>query len=303
LLGPVQSQVKVLGDSISNHAQLSTLPSFSAKGRRTTAKLKLGPLSVENLTSNGEIKRLDLGDYPIAAANQQGELFRQAAEYAGRFAAGVDPRLSELHNEFDIVMWQSQLREIYMMLLGYYQTYLTDEELGRIVGSDGKELAAARQDIQGRFDLDVVFDPRNLDLEYLERKAKVFNEFLKPLDMKAQLKWDVIAASMFQAFDPNLAERAIEPVQAASRREVEEEETNFVKIAAGIEPEMAEAGQDFALREQVLRNIVERNPEALESMNDTSKKILESRVQHLMHMVQQQENAQTGRVGAQAALA
>jgi hypothetical protein len=303
LLGAQQWQVKLLGDSVSNHAQLVTVPPLLTRGRRSTAALKLGPLAEVPLAANGDVKPLALGDYPSAAANQQQVLMRQASEYAGRHAEGVDPALAQLHDEFNMAVWMGQLREILMQVIGLYQARAGEEALARIMGPGGEALAQSADDIRGQYDLDVVFDARNMDLEYLKEKAKVFNEVLKPLDMRAQVKWDVVVASMFSAFDPSLAARAIDSGAGASRREVLEEEGNFVKIAAGIEPEMAEAGQDFALRLEVLQGIAEKNPETLERLTPTSRRILQARVQHLQHQVQQQQNAQTGRTGAQAALA
>ena len=302
LLGAQQSQVKVLADSVSNHAQLVTVPPLVTKGRRTTAKLVLGPLAEVPLQANGELKPLLLGEYPRAAADQQAVLERQAAEYAGRRAAGVDPVLSQLHEEYDLVVWTGQLREILMQVVGLYQANAGAETLARITGQGGEALAMEPDDIRGQYDMDVVFDARNMDLEYLREKARVYNEILKPLDMRGMVKWDVVVASMFSAFDPNLAERALDTQKGASRREMLEEETNWVKIAAGIEPEMAEGGQDYRLRLQVLQGIAEKNPETLEQLSETSRKILAARVQHLQHQMQQQSNAQTGRTGARPAL-
>ncbi len=53
---------------------------------------------------------------------------------------------------------------------------------------------------------------------------------------------------------------------------------------------------------QVLQGIMERNPEAPVNWPETNKAIMEARLQHLAFMTQQIKNAQTGRVGAEAAL-
>ena len=77
---------------------------------------------------------------------------------------------------------------------------------------------------------------------------------------------------------------------------------NFAKIAAGVEPPMLEEGQNHQLRLQTLQQIGEKNPAAMERMEQDSQAILEARMKHLGFMVQQGQNAETGRVGAQPAL-
>jgi hypothetical protein len=91
-------------------------------------------------------------------------------------------------------------------------------------------------------------------------------------------------------------------VQAANRIEEEAEELNFAKIAAGIEPVMAEEGQDFNTRLATLQRIIESNPEAAANLSPISQQIFSARVEHLENQIQQQENARTGRQMGQQVL-
>ncbi|SVD96765.1 uncharacterized protein METZ01_LOCUS449619, partial [marine metagenome] len=83
---------------------------------------------------------------------------------------------------------------------------------------------------------------------------------------------------------------------------VKDEQANFAAIAAGVEPPMLEEGQNHGLRLQVLGEIAQKNPRAVERLSDDAKSIWQARIQHLNHMVQQEQNKQIGRKGAAPAL-
>jgi hypothetical protein len=79
LLGAAQSSIKDLSDSFNNHASLTAVPTLIAKGRRSTARMKIGQLEVINLKPQGDVKAMDMGRFPSAAV-QQGELTRRDAD-------------------------------------------------------------------------------------------------------------------------------------------------------------------------------------------------------------------------------
>ncbi|MDR1280310.1 MAG: hypothetical protein LBK99_05765, partial [Opitutaceae bacterium] len=81
-------------------------------------------------------------------------------------------------------------------------------------------------------------------------------------DSLSVVERDKLVRWFLSSLSPSLASRITRDVESAEQDEVDEEENNFAKIAAGIEPVMREDGQHFALRLQVLEGIVERNPEA-----------------------------------------
>jgi hypothetical protein len=175
---------------------------------------------------------------------------------------------------------------------------MTAEELGRITGTDGQKLIQKREDIEGKFDIDISFNVDALDLEQLKMKFDLISNYLLRVDTISTIQRDKLIAWMFSAIDSNLAEAAMVPPQTASKNEVLDEQLNFTKIMAGIEPPMVDEGQNFALRLQTIQNIVQSNPEIPQKLTPVSKEILEARVKHLQQQVQQNENAVIGRTGA-----
>jgi len=89
----------------------------------------------------------------------------------------------------------------------------------------------------------------------------------------------------------------------ASAQEAEDEQVQFTKIAAGAEPPMKEGGNP-QVRMQVLQQTIQSNP-ALQQryeQDEIFRKMLDARMQSFQFQLQQQQNAQIGRMGAVPAL-
>jgi hypothetical protein len=141
---------------------------------------------------------------------------------------------------------------------------------------------------------------QSMDMEYLQKKALIFKDVLMALDVDATIKWNLIVHSLFSSFDPDLAEIAVDSKEGAQQREVEEEELVWLKALAGIETQPQEKGQNFGARLEWLEQrmqMVAENEQVFGAVSPAAQEILVKRLEHLRFMVQQQENAQIGRVG------
>ena len=163
-------------------------------------------------------------------------------------------------------------------------------------------MANTTEEIQGKFDLQIVFDAKDLDAAEVIKKAEVIGKYILPMDTLGTAQRDQIVSRLFAGIDPNMADDVLQPVESASAKEVDDEMKNFALIAAGVEPPMQAEGQNYELRAKVLNGIAEQNPSAVERLQPDSMSILQARLKHLGHMVQQRENAQIGRVGARPGL-
>jgi hypothetical protein len=140
-------------------------------------------------------------------------------------------------------------------------------------------------------------------MEYVMKKAEIIGKYILPIDTLSTIQRDKLVQKLFAGLDPSLAAATIQPVQNANMKEAIEEQTNFAKIASGVEPPMQEDGENHQMRLQVLQQIAELNPAAIERLPQDSQEILKKRMEHLSHMVQQQTvNKQYGRLGAIPAL-
>ena len=298
-----QQMQKFLWDSFCDHTTLSTVPPVRVPKSRPRVQLTIGPMSQVKESRPGEIQWMEPPRYPSTNDKAQAECQRQIDQYFCRTAETVPPAMSALASQDMVDSFLGNLKDALVMMMQLVQQYMPDETIQRVTGSmKGVPVARSRKDIQGKFDLELTFDARDLDLEYVLKKAEVIGKYVLPIDVLSTVQRDKLVARLFAGIDPALAEDTLQPVQSANRQEIEDEQVNFAKIAAGVEPPMLEAGQNHQLRLQVLQSIGESNPQAMERLQEDSQQILETRLKHLGFMVQQQTNAKTGRVGAQPAL-
>ena len=296
-----QSALKRQADSFSDHTQLKTVPAIFVPENRPERRLLLGPLKQIKRRKPTDYEWFDGPQYPPESEKERDAIVKRLAEYWGFPAKDVDPGWIELIMQVAVDRFLDSLRMALWMMVQLEQQYMTDEEIARVTGGQGIPIARSREEIQGRFDLDLSFDVRNLTYEFLKLKIDLVGEAAK-FDTQGTVMMDRLVSRLFTSIDVNLAEAVLQPVEAANAREIQDEEKNFALIAAGVEPEMQEQGQNFALRMQVLNGIVEKNPDAWEAMTKTSQDILLARLDHLKFQMQQQENARIGRVGSAGAL-
>lgn len=296
-----QYALKLLTDSFSDNVTMSTLPNILAPKRRGRMQLQIGPLKVIRQDRPGEVGWMEPPKYPQGNDVFQDQLWQRINEYWGRFGEKVPPVLTQLHQAGSVALFLNSLADALGQLLQLCQQYLDDEELQMITGDDGQAIGQTRADIQGKFQVELSFDPRDLNMEYLKEQVGLIVQILQ-IDTLSTIERAALVQVLFTSLNPVLADATLRPVQEADRQEVDDERKNFTEIAAGLEPPMAEDGQNFGLRLQVLEEIEQINPEAVAKLSPKSREIYDARKEHLANQVQQNENAQIGRQVGQPVL-
>tara|TARA_B100001094_G_scaffold60571_1_gene56118 strand:- start:28266 stop:30500 length:2235 start_codon:yes stop_codon:yes gene_type:complete len=299
----MQKLQKIFWDSYGAHVQLTTVPPVKVPKSRPNEGMALGPLKQIKEGRPGEIEFMNPPAYPNANDKARVDVERMIDTYFGRFSDSVPPAITQLHVQDMADRFLASLKDTFLMALQLIQQYMDQETITRITGSkEGIPMANSTAEIQGKFDLQVVFDAKDLDAEQVIKKAEVIGKYILPMDTLGTAQRDQIVSRLFAGIDPNMADDVLQPVEAASAKEVDDEMKNFALIAAGVEPPMQPEGQNYDLRAKVLNGIAEQNPAAVERLSEDSVAILQARLKHLGHMVQQRENAQIGRVGARPGL-
>jgi hypothetical protein len=296
-----QRQVKILDDVFSDHAQM-TFPPLFVPENRPDGKLELGPMAQIKRRRAGDYEWMKLPEYPRTTGEQRAEVRRRVYEYWGIPHADVPALLTDLlqQHAVDGLLWG--LGDAFKMMLQLALQYMTEEQLSRVTGGAEFDMGRAPDELEGFFDVFLDFDVRTLDPEYVLRLAETLSKTVLMWDTSQTVQRDKLTAVILGAINPNLADETLRPVEEADQSEIEAEQLNFAKIYAGVEPAMMEDGQNFGLRLKTLEEIAQDNPDALRGLAPKSAEILRARVEHLRFMVQQQDNAQTGRVGARPAL-
>ncbi len=300
-----QWSAKTLHDLTMDRATITTIPPVFVPANRPDVKLKIAPL--------GQIKRNRKDDYEamsFGAAQDHDKALarieRRSADYFGQ----PHPEIAEAKtttNQQDFVDdFLAALGEIYWMTLQLCQAYLSGDELRAITGAANDEpLFRGTEEIQGKFGLRMAVNIGDVtNQEALVKKIEVIAEKVLPMDSLSTVQRDKLTRWAMRGIDPNLAADVTVPVDVATQRELDDEDGNLAKIMAGIEPPMAEAGQNFGARLQRLLDWPQRNPamaQRIQTQPD-SLAMYQARLKHLQFMVAQQNNKQIGRLGAKPAL-
>lgn len=296
-----QQSMKLLKDSFEDHVQTTTNPPIKVPPNKPRFRLVFAPFGQIEANARENVEFMQRPPYPQAADLYWREIRHQVNEYVGRPGADVDPVLVQLAMQDRVDRFLASLADVMMMVVQLCQQYMTDAQIQRVVGGGGMAIARSVAEIQGKYDIQLSYDVRDLDMELVVKKAKVILENIKPLDVRAVLPYEAIVSRLLSAIDPNLADM-VATVQQADAREIADERAAFVSMLNGVEPPMPNGGINAALRLQTLDQLIgERNtnPAAYPPVSPISQAMVENRMKYLTFQQQQQQNADIGRVGTE----
>lgn len=304
LVQSAQEEVKIQRDFRADRASLSILPPLKVPANRGKFDLILGPGVQIPERRPGEIGWMDPPRPDLGSIEIEGSIRNDIDNYFGRISTNVPPQRYMLHAQELVDQWLLDMKLCIVQTMALAQQYMTPEEVERVTGNPNLQLAASGADIRGRYDITAEFDARLLDNEALGAKLDYLAKVLVPLDSFGVIDRAGLVKYMFQAVDPNLAGILVRDIGEAQQAEIEEEQVEFAKIAAGTEPPLKEGGQNAEIRLQTLQNIIAMNPAVQQryQQDEIFQKMLNARMQAFQFQLQQQQNAIIGRVGAQPAL-
>jgi hypothetical protein len=251
-----QNEIKTQRDFRVDAASLSVLPPVRVPANRGKFDLVLGPGVQIPERRQGEVSfmeppRVSQGSIEVEAATRL-----DVDNYFGRMSQGVPPQLSMLHTQELIDTWLLDMKLCVVQTMALAQQYMSPEEVARVTGNQ-LPFNASPQDIRGRFDITAEFDARMLDAEALGAKLDYLAKILVPMDSFGVIDRVGLIKYMFQAVDPNMAAMLVQDIGAATQQEIEDEQVQFSKIAAGTEPPMKEGGQNAQVRLQTFQQIIQ----------------------------------------------
>jgi len=289
-----------------DRAEITTIPPVFVPANRPDIRLKIGPLS--------QIKRNRREDYEVmnfGTAQDHDKALdrieRRTALYYGQRHKDIAPEETAIAQQDYVDDFLAALQMIYWQTLQLCQYYMDEGTLRSITGARSNEpLFRTLEEIQGKFGLNITVNIADVtDPGSLLKKYEMISKHILPDDSTGTINRARLSNRLMRGLDPNLADEVCDPVNQATQRELDDEDNNLAKIAAGIEPEMKDRGQNYAARLERLMASIQKNPllqQRIAAQPD-SQEILDRRVQHLQFMIQQfGENRQTGRVGAKPAL-
>lgn len=300
-----QTTLKLLHDAYNDRTQLETVPPLLKPDYLSDSELVIAPLA-QNKVRRGiqDVGFLEFPARPVTNEVQQKEVLRQFNEYFGLTAADVPPEVVQLIQQDDTDQFLDYLRDALVQMWQLCQQYMPDEQAAKITGMPDFQFERSREAIQGKQDIMLTFDVRDLNMDYVLKKAEIIMKYVLPLDIGQTVQRDQLVAILFASIDPVMARTTLIPQQTADLREADDEQGNIAQIISGVEPPMIPEGQNHALRLQVLAQAPMKNPDLLKRLmeNPDSLAMYQARVKHHQFQVQQDRNKIIGRIGAAPAL-
>lgn len=228
-------------------------------------------------------------------------IMHHADRYFGRrIESGVNAIHGPAMNQEMVSVWLQGWKDVFTQTLQLDQQFMPDEVFARVIGdAKSQPIKITRDQIQGKFNVQVHFNTDTMDPERVDRRNKMLAESLK-IDRDAAVDTTELIKIMYETEDTNLASRLLRTVEQSKDAEVKDEQTVWSKMWAGV-PVDVEIGQNYQLRLQWLKQILENSPRAQQQyqQDEQFRELVDRRMKQLSFQIQQYgENARIGRTGA-----
>ena len=250
-----QDEIKIQRDMRGDRASLTTLPPLKVPANRGKFDLILGPGVQIPERRPGEIGWMDPPRPDAGSIETEVSIRNDIDNYFGRISEAVPPQRYMLHTQEMIDGWLIDMKLCLIQTFALVQQYMLPEEDNPLPDAASPEATppdAAGNDtpvneagdvIRGRFDLTCEFDARLLDNEALAAKMDFIAKTLIPLDSFGVIDRANLIKYLMASVDQNLADLLVQDIGVATQKEIEDEQVQFAKIAAGTEPPLKEGGQ------------------------------------------------------------
>jgi|MDSW01.2.fsa_nt_gb hypothetical protein len=292
-----QSELKSQHDSVYDFTSFSTLPPLAVNRRMGQIK-KYGPGTQIMVSRPDDIQHLDgPRKDPAVAFKLIEEVKAQADRYFGLPNPMLPPAVSAVKQQRATNSWLNVWQEAYHQMLCLAVQYMSPDEINRVTGSQVPlDMSVNDYDIILKFDV-----AEALDSEGVEKRLSAIAQYIVPQDMAGVIDRAKLIEFQTRAIAPEYADDLIVPQQQATVKMKENVKTAVSQMMNGIEPEYNQevdpsAGNKLAM----LENIVANNPklqQQIQQGDELLQKMLEAYQQNLQFSVQQQQNAQIGRMG------
>ena len=305
ILRSAQNSIKLLDDSFEDHTQIATnpvrkIPKGAPAGSYSFApcgEIEVGP------REGNALGYIDGPKYPTSNKDHYQRMRRGIGEYWGIPYEDTHEIFVQLFSQARIDTFLGVFAEAFMMSLQLIEQFMEPQTISDITGRPVEDIEArSRQQIQGRYNLSLTFDARDLNGEYLIKLAETVFKYVRNLDDGKRIDGSAIAVNVLERLDPNMADIAVRSQETADQAESEDEKKNFALMLAGIRPMRPDdnRSQNFPARLQVLQEelqLRQQNPEAFPPIAPATAAIIQEQLEYLGFQTQQRDNAQTGRLG------
>lgn len=291
-----QGIAKSVRDMAANNAIVGSLPPVKAKGSRVRNVL-LEPFAVVDMGQSDDVTFMQPPAFPAAADKAEDRIKNDLLEYVG--VSNGESDVTDRKRAW-MAWFLEQWRDFLVLLLEVAQDSASDEFVLRATETaDVKGVKS--QDVAGGFLITLKLDPTNLDNAKLIEKVRAASEVLQSMDRKQEVDTSPFVRHFFTMLFPEMAGTALKSPDRLVAADIAEEQQNFVKIKAGVMPQMnTDGGWNYAARLQFYQDLQQENPDAIAEMSPTSQDMMNRWIAALQQQqTQYGENAEIGKTGVE----
>jgi len=301
-----QNSVKLLDDSFEDHTQVVTNPVRKIPRGAPEGSYRFTPMGYVEVgpREGNALGYIDPPKYPTANKDHYQRMRRKIGEYWGiPYEGDIAEQFILLFSQDRVDTFLGVLAELFMMDLQLMHEKMAPEQIAKITGQPVESVEPQDRDqVQGRYNISLTFDVRDLNGDYLLKMAETTFKYVRTLDDDKRIDGSAIAVRILERLDGNLADVAVRDLDTANAMESEDEKKNLGMMLNGIRPHRPENNhtQNFPVRLKTLKDemgLRQQNPDAFPPMTPAVAAIVQEQLEYLGFQTQQRDNAKTGRLG------
>lgn len=301
LLYTQQHERKSMRDYRIDAASISILPPVRRHARDMGTPLILGPdMPVfEQVRGSTEwmqppSSRTDM------AIDLERSVERETNRLAGCYDGEVPAPVVQINQEFLVDQFTEAYARVLRRTFQLNQAYLPEVTVMRVTSATGAPFKVSREEIQGEFDVNISFDPRELDLDFARKKFEAVVRIASELDRNAITDTNMLVRFGYNIIDPAWADALVQDEGPAGELEIRETMNAVNDIVSGQQPQMKE-GINAAARLQYMSQQMQSNMllmQIAQNQEDPRFEVLQNYLKHIDFLYQQQNvNPGIGRMG------
>ncbi len=297
-----QDEVKAQHDAIRDRTAIEVLPPVKVV-KRIGALNRIAPGQVLPVTNKDDYTWLEP---PAGRAEYAFQVIEQIEKNLGNyfgFQVGekpIDPTKIQMIQQLRVDNWLMFWTRAYTQMFSLCLQYMPEEEIMRITGIPLKQ---GMSDIHAQYDLNVRFDVRDADPEFVREKLKSIIETVVPLDVSGVIDRDKLVKLVIESISPDAARELVIDKATASQKLYKDVTNDIALMMLGNEAQYVENDPQASSKLQFAQDILAKNPKAQQAAQGDRifQILLENYMKQLQFSMEQEKNKQIGRVGVSPA--
>jgi hypothetical protein len=237
--------------------------------------------------------------FPATTTQMLDRLIAMRDEYFLRGGDHVPPDLVRAKKQWQVFWWLQNAKEILRMMLADARKYASETYLMQVTDDRGATAIRSRAELEGEFDVEVSFNPADLDSEHVTAVMDTMAKVLPVLDRNQTVDTTPIVQQMVSALMPYVPSGTFKAKIQAEADELREEFNNYMVIRGGGLPQMNTDGRwNYQIRRDMYKQMEQANPNVFLDMGPDKQKNMFQWWQALEQQITQfGVNQEVGRTG------